>query len=384
MTPIYAASSFFYDDTETLDQVFGHERSGYVYTRYGNPTVQAFETAVADLEGAEGAIAYASGMAAVYGAILHEVSAGAKIVSARDVYGASFAVFTRLLSDLGVQTTFVDVLDLDAVAQAVAEIKPRVLFCETVSNPLMRVADIPALAEIARKNGAKLIVDNTFATPCLVNPLRHGAYAVVHSATKYLAGHGDVTGGIVATDEFTAEELREDLKLTGAILGPFEAWLALRGLKTLPLRFDRQCTNAARIADWLNSHPAVAKVNYPGLTTLGRTEAIFNDERRGAMISFDIAGAGKDGVFRFLESLRLVMPATTLGDVYSLTLYPAISSHRALSPEQRAEVGIGDGLVRISIGIEDADDIIADLDQALAVVAGVSSIEVPAETVARV
>lgn len=384
MTPIYAASSFFYDDTETLDQVFGHERSGYVYTRYGNPTVQAFETAVADLEGAEGAVAYASGMAAVYGALLHEVSAGAKIVSARDVYGASFAIFNRLLADLGVQTTFVDTTDLAAVAQAVAEIKPRVLFCETVSNPLMRVADIPALAEIARKHGAKLIVDNTFATPCLVNPLRHGAYAVVHSATKYLAGHGDVTGGIIATDEFTAAELREDLKLTGAILGPFEAWLALRGLKTLPLRFDRQCANAARIADWLAGHPAVAKVNYPGLANLGRAEAIFNDSRRGAMISFDIAGAGKDEVFRFLESLRLVMPATTLGDVYSLTLYPAISSHRALSSEQRAGIGIGDGLVRISIGIEDADDIIADLDQALAVAAGASSIEEPAETVARV
>jgi cystathionine beta-lyase/cystathionine gamma-synthase len=362
VSPIHPATSFFYEDTATLDAVFGHEREGYVYTRYGNPTISAFEAAVADMEGTEAAVAYASGMAAVYGAILHEVSAGAKIV------------FTRLFADLGVETVFVDALDIDAVAQTVAEVKPRAIYCETVSNPLMRVADISELAAIARKNRARLIVDNTFPSPCLVNPYRHGADVVIHSATKYLAGHGDVTGGVIATDAMRAAELREDLKLTGAILGPFEAWLALRGMKTLPLRIERQSMNAAEIAAWLVDHPAIAHVNYPGLDDLGGAEALFNDDRRGGMISFDIAGADKDAVFRFLESLKLIMPATTLGDVYSLTLYPAISSHRALTPEQRAEIGIGDGLVRLSVGIEDVEDIIADLDQALNAAAGAGAV----------
>jgi len=370
--PIYPSSSFFYEDTATLDAVFGHEREGYVYTRYGNPTITALETAIADLEGTEDAVAYASGMAAVYGAILHEVSAGSKIVAARDVYGATFAIFTRLFKDLGVETVFVDARDIEAVARTVAEFKPRALYCETVSNPLMRVADLSELAAVARRNKATFIVDNTFPSPCLVNPSLHGADIVIHSTTKYLAGHGDVTGGVIATDATRAAELREDLKLTGAILGPFEAWLTLRGIKTLPLRIERQSMGAAEIAAWLVDHPAIAHVNYPGLEDLGGAEAIYNDDRRGGMISFDIADAGRDEVFRFLESLKLIMPATTLGDVYSLTLYPAISSHRALSSEQRAEIGIGDGLVRLSVGIEDVVDIMADLDQALAAATGIT------------
>ena len=365
-TPIYPSSSFFYDDTADLDGVFGHEREGYVYTRYGNPTTRALEVAVADLEGTEDAVAYASGMAAVYGALLHGVSAGAKVVAARDVYGATYAIFNRLLTNAGVQTTFVDILDLDAVARTVAEQRPRLLFCETISNPLMRVADLTALAEIAHRHGARLLVDNTFATPVLVTPAALGVDVIIHSATKYLGGHGDVTGGIVATDAMTAAELREDLKLTGPVLGPFESWLILRGVKTLPLRVERQCASAARIACWLAAHPVIARVNYPGLLDLGPTAAQFNNHQRGAMISFEIESAGKDEVFRFFEALRLCVPATTLGDVYSLVLYPAISSHRALSPKERAQVGIGDGLVRLSVGIEDPDDIIADLDQALA------------------
>jgi cystathionine gamma-synthase/methionine-gamma-lyase len=378
-TPIYPASSFFYDDTADLDAVFGNEREGYVYTRYGNPTTHALEVAVAELEGTDDAVAYASGMAAVYGAILHGVSAGARIVAARDVYGATYANFNRLLANFGVQTTFVDILDLDAVQTAVAELRPRLVFCETISNPLLRVPDLAALAEIAHRHGARVLVDNTFATPVLVNPARLGVDVVIHSATKYMGGHGDVTGGVVATDAMTAAELREDLKLTGPVLGPFESWLVLRGIKTLPLRFERQCANAARIATWLAEHPAIARVNYPGLADLGRAAAIFDGPNRGAMISFEIAGAGKDEVFRFLEALRLCLPATTLGDVYSLVLYPAISSHRALSPAERAAVGISEGLVRLSVGIEDVEDIVADLDQALRAAVGQAAV---AETAA--
>jgi cystathionine beta-lyase/cystathionine gamma-synthase len=364
-TPIYPASAYLYDETATLDAVFGNERPGYVYSRYGNPTTAALEAAVAALEGTEDAVAFASGMAAVHGAILALVQTGDRVLAARDVYGATYAVLNTIFSTLGVRTTFVDVLDLPALEATLAEVKPRLVTFETVSNPLLRVADLPAVVQLAHRHGAQVVVDNTFASPFLVNPARFGADLVVHSATKYLGGHGDVTGGVVATAAERGLELREQNKLTGAVLGPFESWLTLRGIKTLPLRMRRQCESAAAVAAWLRGHPAVARVNYPGLAELGPAAAMFNNELRGGMVSFDIAGAGKPEVFRFLEALRLCVPATTLGDVYSLVLYPAISSHRALTPEQRAAIGIGEGLVRLSVGIEDVEDIIADLDTAL-------------------
>ena len=364
-TPIYPASAFVYEETETLDAVFGNERQGYVYTRYGNPTTRALELAVASLEGTGDAVAYASGMAAIHAGILHEVEAGSRVVAARDVYGATYAVLNRLFTALGVETTFVDILDLDRLEATIREVRPRLVAFETVSNPLLRVADIPAVVEVAHRHGARVMVDNTFASPCLVNPARFGVDTVAHSATKYLGGHGDVTGGILATTTERAASLREQLKLTGAILGPFEAWLVLRGLKTLPLRVRRQNESAAEVASWLREHPGVSRVHYPGFADLGPAASIFNGEHRGGVVSFEIADATPSDVFRFLQSLRLCLPATTLGDVYSLVLYPAISSHRALTPEQRAEIGIGDGLVRLSVGIEDVADITADLDQAL-------------------
>jgi len=365
-TPIYPASAFIYDETATLDAVFGNERTGYVYSRYANPTVRALEEAVADLEGAEDAVAFASGMGAVYAAILLDARAGDTVVAAPDVYGATYAILAKLAPTTGIETRFVDFRDLGALERAIAETKPKLVYCETISNPLMRVADLAAVARLAHADGAKLVVDNTFATPFLVNPLRFGADAVVHSGTKYLGGHGDTTGGVVATSADRCSGLRELNKLVGAVLGPFEAWLILRGIKTLPLRMRQHSENAATVAAWLAADPRVDAVNYPGLADLGAAAAQFNGGERGGMVSFDIAGAGKAEVFRFLEALQLALPATTLGDVWSLVLYPAISSHRALTPEQRAEVGIGDGLVRLSVGIEEAEDLIADLDQALA------------------
>ncbi len=369
-TPIYPTSSFSYDDAETLDAVFGNERAGYVYSRYGNPTTRALEEAVAALEETEDAVAYASGMAAVHAAILAEVQAGARIVASRDVYGATYAILTNLFATLGVTTTFVDILDLDAVRRAVAETRPRVVLWETISNPLLRVPDIAALVEIAHANGARVIVDNTFASPFLVTPARFGADSVVHSSTKYLGGHGDATGGVIATTRAHAAELVELNKLVGSVLGPFEAWLTLRGIKTLPLRMRQQSEGAAAVAEWLAGHPAVARVYYPGRDDLGAAAGVFNSDLRGGMLSFDVVDAGQDAIFRFLRDLRMVVPATTLGDVYSLVLYPAMSSHRALTPERRAEIGIGEGLVRLSVGIEDVDDIIADLDHALAAAVG--------------
>jgi cystathionine beta-lyase/cystathionine gamma-synthase len=368
-TPIYPSVGYIYDDMRDLDAIFGGERAGFVYTRYGSPTVSSFEQAIAVLEGAGDAVAFASGMGAVHAALMGAgVRAGMAVVAAADVYGATYALLEKLFAQLDVRVQFVDIANLDQVAAAVRAQQPVALLCETISNPLIKVADVPALAEIAQAAGAALIVDNTFATPYLFRPMEHGADYVVHSATKYLGGHGDVMAGVVACSAERGHDLRERQKLLGANLGPQEAWLALRGLKTLPLRMRQHCANALVVAGWLVTHPAVAHVNFPGLPDHPQhsvAERLFDGRGFGGMISFDLKGAGQAQVFRFMEALRLVLPATTLGDVYSLTLYPAHSSHRQLAPEVRAAIGIGDGLVRLSVGIEDVQDIIDDLRGAL-------------------
>jgi len=368
-TPIYHSVGYLYDDMENLDGVFGGQRDGYVYPRYGSPTVRTFEQAVATLEAAGDAVAFASGMGAVHAALLGgDVRAGTAVVAAADVYGATYALLEKLFAELDVRVRFVDITDLADVEQAIAQEQPVAVICEIISNPLMKVADVPALAGMAHAAGAVLIVDNTFASPYLFCPLDHGADYAMHSATKYLGGHGDVMAGVVACSTERGLDLRERQKLVGANLGPQEAWLALRGLKTLPLRMRQHCTNAQIVAEWLAGHPAVARVNYPGLpdhpqhTVAAR---LFEGRGFGGMMSFDLADAGQADVFRFMEALELILPATTLGDVYSLTLYPAHSSHRQVAPEVRAALGIGDGLVRLSVGIEDPRDIITDLAQAL-------------------
>ncbi|MBN1660790.1 MAG: PLP-dependent transferase [Anaerolineae bacterium] len=367
--PIYHSVGYLYDDMHDLDGVFGGRREGYVYLRYGSPTLLAFEQAMATLEGAEDAVAFASGMAALHAALL---GAGARadtaIVAAADLYGATYALLEWMLAEMGVRTRFVDVTDLAQVQAAVDEISPVAVVCEIISNPLMKVADVPALVEIAHAAGARLVVDNTFATPYLYCPLHAGADYVVHSATKYLGGHGDVMAGVVACSAERGRDLRERQKLLGANLGPQEAWLGLRGLKTLPLRMRQHCENARLVARWLAGRPEIARVNYPGLPDHPQHEVaarLFEGRGFGGMLSFDLSGAGQAEVFRFMEALELVLPATTLGDVYSLTLYPAHSSHRQLRPEVRQALGIGEGLVRLSVGIEEAGDIIADLEQAL-------------------
>jgi cystathionine beta-lyase/cystathionine gamma-synthase len=369
VTPIYNSVGYLYESMEQLDAVFGGEREGYVYPRFGTPTNAALERAVAILEGGEAALSFASGMAAVHAALLATgLEAGQAVVSAHDVYGASYALLAKLFTALGIRVRFVDITDLAAVERAIAEEKPRAAFCEIISNPLLKVADLPAIAKLAHAHGAEMVVDSTFATPYLARPLTLGVDYVVHSSTKYLSGHGDVLGGIVVTSTERRQRLWELIKLTGGNLGPDQAWLTLRGLKTLPLRMAQHCRNAAAVAEWLAEHPQIAQVNYPGLPSHPQhavATRLFRDGCYGGMVSFEIAGADRAQVFRFMEALKLVLPATTLGDVYSLTLYPAHSSHRALSSEERAAIGIGEGLVRLSVGIEDAEDIIADLDQAL-------------------
>ena len=368
-TPIYPSVGYLYDDMRDLDGVFGNEREGYVYPRYGSPTVNAWERAIATLEGAEGAVAYATGMAAIHAALLGAgVKTGTTVVAAADVYGATYALLERTLAQLGVRTVFVDIVDLDAVRRAVVAERPVAVLCEAVSNPLIKVADIPALVRMAHDAGAALLVDGSFVTPYLLRPLELGADYSIHSATKYLGGHGDVMAGVIACSAQRAHDLRERQKLLGANLGPQEAWLALRGLKTLPLRMRQHCANAQVVAEWLARHPSVERANYPGLSEHPQhalAARLFQGRGFGGMLSFVVRGAKQAQVFRFMEALKLVLPATTLGDVYSLTLYPAHSSHRALGPEVRQALGISDGLIRLSVGIEETQDIIDDLAQAL-------------------
>ncbi len=370
-SPIHPSVGFLYDSMDDLDAVFATTRDGYVYPRYGSPTVTAFETAVAALEQGETAHAFSTGMAAIHAALLAAgARAGATVVAAQDVYGATTVLLTRLLTDLGITTHLVDVADLRAVETTLAQARPCALLAETISNPLLKVADISALAALAHRHGAQLLIDNTFASPYLCNPLALGADYVIHSATKYLGGHGDVMAGVVITSKENRAKLYELNKLVGGTLGAFEAWLALRGLKTLSLRMSRQCANAAQIATWLTAHAPrkIARVNYPGLPSHPQHELarrLFGERGFGGVLSFEIAGADRARVFRFMEALDLCLPATTLGDIYTLVLHPATSSHRGLTPEQRAHIGIGEGLVRLSAGIEDITDILTDLENAL-------------------
>lgn len=369
-TPIWTTVGYLYENMDDLDAVFDGNKRGQVYLRYSNPTVEAFENAVADLEMADAAQAYGSGMAAIHAALLAAgLRSGASVVAALDVYGATFSLLHNLFKTLGAQIRMVDAVNLAAVESAMKETGANILYVESISNPLLKIADIPALAEIAHRHGASLLVDNTFASPYLFNPLAHGADMSIHSATKYLAGHGDTLAGVVATSAENKKKLFELNKLVGGVLGPFESFLALRGLKTLPLRMKQQCENALRVAQWLEKHPRVAKVNYPGLTSHPQHELakkLFEGKGFGGMLSFEIKDADKAAVYRFMEALNICLPATTLGDVYSLVLHPATSSHRSLTAEQRAQVGISDGLVRLSAGIESVEDILADLESALA------------------
>lgn len=368
-TPVYNSVAYVYPDMELLDQAFDDPTCGFVYSRHGNPTCAAFEAAAAALEGGEAAVSFASGMAAIHAALLAAgARAGESVLAARDLYGATTALLSRFFVAQGVEVHFADFTDISTVRRMLNAVRPRVLLLETVSNPLLRLADIGRIAELAHSVGAAVIVDNTFATPCLVRPLELGADYVVHSATKYLSGHGDVLAGVVVSGAANCAALRDVAKTVGGVLGPNEAYLALRGLKTLPLRMERQCKTAAWIAAWLEAHPKVARVYYPGLRTHPQhdlAKSLLSGGLYGAIVSFEIAGAGRRRVFQFLQALELCIPATTLGDLYTEALYPAHSSHRALTSEQRKAIGIGDNLVRISVGIEDPEDIIADLRQAL-------------------
>jgi len=344
-TPIVSAASFIYDDIETVDKVFGDEIHGYAYARYGSPTTDALQELMTALESGAGSVATASGMMALQVAIQTALTDRRKsVVAASALYGATLKLLLSVFEPMGVEVRLVDICDLDAVAKAIDEAKPGCVVMETVSNPLLRVADPEAIAKLTRAAGAVLVVDNSFATPMLVRPLELGAHFSVHSLTKYLSGHGDMMGGVITCDADHLPTLRALSSTCGPMLGAFESYLAMRGIKTFPLRMERQCKNAAEVADWLAAHPQVAKVNYPGdpahpdAATIAK---LFPSGLRGAMVSFDLKDAGREQVFAFIDRLKLVVRATSLGDVHTMILYPAISSHRDLAPKQRLRAGIG-------------------------------------------
>ncbi len=367
-TPIYASSSFFYERIEDLDDVFSGEKAGQSYARFGNPTVAAVEEQIAALEGAEACLATSSGMGAVHLALLTALTDRRKsIVAADALYGATIRVLTDVLAQAGVATAFCDVCDLARLDAVAAEARPAAIYVETVSNPLMRVPPIDKIAEIAHRHDALLIADSTFTTPALMQPLALGADIVVHSATKYLAGHGDVLGGFFLAGGEHRETAGALHRTLGYNLGAFAAYFAMRGMKTLPLRVRKQCRNALEVAAWLARHPSVEKLRFPAASDHPDRETaarLLPDGLFGAMMSFDVKG-GKEAAFAVIDRLRMIVPAPSLGDVHSMMLHPATTSHRQMAPEHRERLGIGEAMLRLSVGIEAADDIVGDLEQAL-------------------
>jgi cystathionine beta-lyase/cystathionine gamma-synthase len=370
-TPIYTAATYVYDNVEELDKVFGHEREGESYQRYSNPTNRALEEVLTDLESGAGTLATASGMVAIQTA-LHVALADRKrcIVASQSLYGATVNILMNVFGPQGVDVRFVDFCDLEATRSAIQKYQPGALMMETVSNPILRVAELDRITEAARGVNAAVVVDSTFTTPLMIRPLEWGANLVVHSLTKYLAGHGDVLGGCVVSDEEHLAAVRAYGRLVGPVLGPFESYLTLRGIKTFPLRMERQCANACRVAQWLASRPEVERIYYlgdPRHPDRAATERLFTKGLAGAVVSFELRDAGREQIFHFMNKLRMIVPATSLGDVHSMILYPVMASHRDIAPKQRERMGIRENLLRLSVGIEAPDDITGDLERALQV-----------------
>ena len=369
-TPIYASATYTYESMDQMDQVFGGEIPGYVYTRHGNPTVAVLEEVIREVEGGATACAYASGMAALHAALFAcELTPGSTVLASQDLYGATTNLLLTIFGAFGIKTVTADCDDLAGLRAKARAAKPRVLIAETISNPLLKVCDIDACANIAHEVGARLIIDNTFASPYLCQPLKHEADLVVHSATKFLGGHADAMGGIaVSRDEIDKAALIGVMKLVGGVLSPWEAHEILRGVKTLGVRMDRHCQNARALARHLQNDSRIGRVYFPELDGNQEVTArVLREGQFGALVSIELKDNTRAAAFRFMDALKLCIRSTSLGDVFTSVLHPATASHRDLSPARRRELGISDGLIRISVGIESVKDIIADIDQALAV-----------------
>lgn len=364
-TPIYQTSTFVFASAEQGAARFAGQEAGYVYTRLGNPTQAALEEKMADLEGAEAGLAFGSGMAALSGVVMALVKAGDHIIFGDAIYGCTYDFLVDLLGKFGVESTPVDLSRPERVAAAIRP-NTRLLLFETPANPTMKLADIAALSDLAHQHGITVVVDNTFMSPYLQRPLALGADVVIHSATKYIGGHGDVIAGIaVGAKRFIDEVRLTTLKNVGGIISPFDAWLLLRGLKTLHVRMERHSENALKVARFLEQHPMVEKVYYPGLPSFAQHELAKRQmDGFGGVLSFEVRGGVEAGQ-RMMNAVRLCQVAVSLGDADTLIQHPASMTHSPVPPEERLKAGITDGLVRLSVGLEEPADLIADLDQAL-------------------
>ncbi len=363
--PIYQTSGFVFDDPEVMADAMGRPDGPYVYGRYTNPTVRSLEQAISGLEGGSGAIATGSGMGAINVVLLGLLKPGDHFIAQQALYGGTAAMINELAGRFGITVSYVPEDDPAALRAAVRP-ETRLVYLETIANPMCRVADLPGMFAVARELGLVSVVDNTFATPMLCRPIEHGADIVLHSTTKYLSGHTDVVGGMaVFADDALYQKVWHFAIELGASADPFAAWLTLRGLQTLPLRMERHCANARLLATRLAGHPAVAAVHWPGLPSHPSYELagkLLPDF--GGVFAFDLAG-GRAAGEKFMSSVRLALLAPSLGGVETLILHPATTSHRALSAAELARHGIGEGTVRVAVGIEHAEDLWADFEQAL-------------------
>ena len=363
---MYLTSSFVFDDAAEAARRFSGEEEGMVYSRYTNPTIQMLETRLAALEGAESCVSTASGMSAILAAVMSLMKAGEHIVASRSVFGATIQLFNNILQRFGVDTTFVEPTQLDHWTSAIRP-NTRLLFVETPSNPLTEVVDIRALSDVAHEAGALLAVDNCFCTPALQRPIEHGADVVIHSATKYLDGQGRVLGGaVLGRRDVIRAPLTSFLRSAGPVLSPFNAWVILKGLETLKLRMDAHCQAAHEIAAWLEQHPQVSRVFYPGLESHPQHQlAMRQQSAAGGIISFVVDG-GRDAAWKVVDATRLISITANLGDAKSTITHPASTTHGKLSADVRSAAGISEGLLRVAVGLEAVDDIKADLDRGLA------------------
>ncbi|MEN4949768.1 methionine gamma-lyase [Pseudomonas proteolytica] len=366
--PIYLSATFAFPTAEYGAGCFAGEESGHFYTRISNPTLALLESRMATLEGGEAAVAFSSGMGAIAATFWTLLRPGDEVIVSQTLYGCTFALLHHGIGEFGIKVRHVDLSDLDALRAALSP-ATRMIYCETPANPNLQLIDIGAVAKIAhQQSNITVVIDNTYCTPYLQRPLELGADVVVHSATKYLSGHGDITAGIAVSRQDLAQRIRlQGLKdLTGAVLSPQDAFLLMRGLKTLALRMDRHCSNAQAVAEALQAHPAVESVTYPGLRSFPQYELAARQMKlSGGMIAFELKGGIATGR-RFMNALKLFSRAVSLGDAESLAQHPASMTHSTYTPEERAQHGIAEGLVRLSVGLEDIADLLADIEQALA------------------
>ena len=366
--PLHLTSTFAFESAEAGGEMFAGTREGHFYSRISNPTTDLLERRLASLEGAEAAVATASGMGAITATLWSFLKAGDEVITDQTLYGCTFAFLRDGLTRFGVTVRQVDMTEPDALAAVISE-KTRIVYFETPANPNMRLVDIAAIADIARAAGAKVVVDNTYATPVITRPIALGADIVVHSAMKYLGGHGDLVGGVAVggTEDMARVRLCGVKDMTGAVMSPFTAFLVLRGLKTLSLRMARHAASAETVARWLDAHPAVERVFYPGLAGFAqRALAERQMALGGGMIAFELKGGHQAGV-SMMNRLALIRRAVSLGDAETLIQHPASMTHSPYTPEERAAAGIVEGLVRLSVGLEEVADILRDLEAALEV-----------------